>query len=433
MANIDSDSKIKSLPVIPIRDGVVFPNTEIVLTFGRPRSLQAIEASSGTDRNVVLVMQKTPHLHEPNPTDLFKIGTIARIERLLKTDGEINALVKGLTRVEILNYTSSDPYFVAKVIEVPDETPGSDEITALINHITTELKKAVNLGKSVDFLSFMNIMSGLTPSEFSNHVAAVLDIKPAEKQLLLETRNVKDRLARISEYLTHETKILEIERKIASKTQEKFDKSVKEAVLRERLKTIEKELGQEGESKEVREMLDKIKKASMPEAVETKAKKELKRLSQMSSYNPEASYIRTYLDWLVELPWSISSTNDVVIQNAAQILDTDHFGLKKIKERILEYLAVMKLKKETLQEEKSKEDQKSAPAGPAEPQRKRGVMPTILCFVGPPGVGKTSLGRSIARSLGRKFVKMSLGGIRDEAEIRGHRRTYVGSMPGRII
>src|SRR3989338_6062370 len=381
MANIDSDSKIKSLPVIPIRDGVVFPNTEIVLTFGRPRSLQAIEASSGTDRNVVLVMQKTPHLHEPNPTDLFKIGTIARIERLLKTDGEINALVKGLTRVEILNYTSSDPYFVAKVIEVPDETPGSDEITALINHITTELKKAVNLGKSVDFLSFMNIMSGLTPSEFSNHVAAVLDIK----------------------------------------TQEKFDKSVKEAVLRERLKTIEKELGQEGESKEVREMLDKIKKASMPLEVEEKAKKELKRLAQMSSYNPEASYIRTYLDWLVELPWGLASPNDVDIKSAAKILDDDHYGLKKVKERILEYLAVMKLKKDTGKADLTKEskmpiEQASSP----EPAKRRGVTPTILCFVGPPGVGKTSLGRSIARALGRKFVKISLVGIRDEAEIRGH-------------
>jgi len=208
--------KIKTLPIIPIRDGVVFPNTEIVLTFGRPRSLAAIEASNSTDRNVVLVMQKTPHLHEPTPSDLFTIGTIARIERLLKTDGEINALVKGINRVEILSFESSDPYFIAKVLDIPDEQGQSDEVTALINHITSELKRAVNLGKSVDFLSFMNIMSGLTPGEFANHVAAVLEIKPAEKQLLLETKNVKDRLARISDYLTHEVKILEIERKIAS-------------------------------------------------------------------------------------------------------------------------------------------------------------------------------------------------------------------------
>ena len=332
----EDNSKIKTLPIIPIRDGVVFPNTEIVLTFGRPRSLQAIEASSSTDRTVVLVMQKTPHMHEPNPQDLYTVGTIARIERLLKTDGEVNALVKGQTRVEILSYESTDPYFIAKVIEAPDDDVRNDEITALVNHITAELKRAVNLGKSVDFLSFMNIMSGLSPSEFSNHVSSVLDIKPTEKQLLLETRNVKDRLSRISEYLSHETKILEIERKIASKTQEKFDKSVKEAVLRERLKTIEKELGEEGESKEVRELLDKIKKAKMPMDVEEKAKKELKKLAQMSSYNPEASYIRTYLDWLTELPWSVASSNQVDIGQAAKIMDADHYGLKKVKERIFQ-------------------------------------------------------------------------------------------------
>ena len=425
-------NKVKTLPIIPIRDGVVFPNTEIVLTFGRPRSLAAIEASNSTDRNVVLVMQKTPHLHEPTPSDLFTIGTIARIERLLKTDGEINALVKGIKRVEILSFESADPYFIAKVVDVADEQGAPDEVTALINHITAELKRAVNMGKSVDFLSFMNIMSGLTPGEFANHVAAVLEIKPAEKQLLLETRNVKDRLSRISDYLTHEVKILEIERKIASKTQEKFDKSVKEAVLRERLKTIEKELGEEGETKEVRELLDKIKKAKMTLEVEEKAKKELKRLAQMSSYNPEASYIRTYLDWLVDLPWSIASSSEVDIREADKILDEDHFGLKKVKERILEYLAVMKLKKkfELSLEAEKKPDEKALPK---EEIKKKTATPTILCFVGPPGVGKTSIGKSIARALGRKFVKVSLGGIRDEAEVRGHRRTYVGAMPGRMI
>ena len=266
-------SNLRTYPVIPIRDGVVFPNTEIVLTFGRPKSLSAIEASNATDRMVVLSMQKTPHIQDPLPADLFSIGTLARIERLLKTDGEINALVKGLSRVEILSYEATEPYFLGKVVDVADDIGLSDEITALINHITGELKKAVNLGKSVDFLSYMNIMAGLASPEFANHVAAILDIKPIEKQLLLETRNVKDRLNKISDYLTHEVKILEIERKIASKTQEKFDKSVKEAVLRERLKTIEKELGEEGETKEIRELLDKIKKSAMPLEVEEKAKK----------------------------------------------------------------------------------------------------------------------------------------------------------------
>lgn len=419
---------IKTYPVIPIRDGVVFPNTEIVLTFGRPKSLSAIEASNATDRMVVLSMQKTPHLQDPSPTDLYTVATLARIERILRSEGEINALVKGIARVEIVSYESTEPYFLAKIIDAPDELVTSDETTALVNHISNELKKAVNLGKSVDFLSYMNIMAGLNSSEFANHVGAILDIKPAEKQLLLETRNVKDRLARISDYLTHEVKILEIERKIASKTQEKFDKSVKEAVLRERLKTIEKELGEEGETKEVRELLDKIKKSLMPKEVEEKAKKELKRLSQMSNFNPEASYVRTYLDWLIELPWSVSTPNNVDTAVAAKSLDADHFGLKKIKERILEYLSVMKLKHKLVEVKKEEKEDKEKVAKP-----QKANTPTILCFVGPPGVGKTSIGRSISHALGRKFVKMSLGGIRDEAEIRGHRRTYVGALPGRII
>lgn len=438
MANNTDLSPIRILPVVPIRDGVVFPNTEMVLTFGRPRSLAAIESSNTSDRLVALVMQKTPHVHDPQTNDLYTIGTLARIERLLKSDGEINALVKGISRIEILSYDAIDPFFIAKTVEVSDELVQNDEVTAVVNHITTELKKAVNIGKSVDFLSFMNIMSGLSPSDFANHVAAVLEIKPQEKQLLLETKNVLDRLMRVSEYLSHEVKILEIEKKIANKTQEKFDKSMKEAILRERLKTIEKELGEEGDSKEVRELLDKIKKAKMSLEVEEKAKKELKRLSQMSSYNPEASYIRAYLDWLIDLPWSVASSNQVDTGAANKILDEDHFGLKKVKERILEYLAVMLLKERNAAGEKSTGSKTTSPPAdenilPEKEKKKKGVTPTILCFVGPPGVGKTSIGKSIARSLGRKFVKVSLGGIRDEAEIRGHRRTYVGALPGRII
>lgn len=429
----------KIIPVIPIRDGVVFPNTEIVLTFGRPRSLTAIEASNSSDRLVALVMQKTPHMHEPLPNDLYTVGTLARIERILKTDNDVNALVKGLSRIKILSYETIDPYFQARIVDIPDELEVSDEVTALVNHISAELKRAVNLGKSVDFLSFMNIMSGLSTPEFANHVASILDVKPTDKQLLLETTNVKDRLMRISDYLAHEVRILEIERKIASKTQEKFDKSVKEQVLRERLKTIEKELGEEGETREIKELSDKIKKALMPKDVEEKARKELKRLSQMSTYNPEASYIRTYIEWLIDVPWSVSTPNNVDTKEAIKILDEDHFGLKKIKERIVEYLAVMKLKHKQSQEEEAKKTKQnqSQPAVPATAEsyykKHKAATPTILCFVGPPGVGKTSIGKSIARALGRKFVKMSLGGIRDEAEIRGHRRTYVGSLPGRII
>ncbi|OGG15169.1 endopeptidase La [Candidatus Gottesmanbacteria bacterium RIFCSPHIGHO2_01_FULL_39_10] len=429
MNELKTNNLDKVLPVVPIRDGVVFPNTEIVLTFGRAKSLSAIEAANlSTDRLVILVMQKSPHVHEPRPSDLFTIGTLARIERLLKTDGEINALVKGLARVDIVSYEASEPYFLGKAVEVFDESIPSDEITALCNHVTAELKRAVNLGKSIDFLSFMNIMSGLSPGELSNHIASVLDIKPQEKQLLLETRAVKDRLSRISEFLGHEVKILEIEKKIASKTQEKFDKSVRETVLRERLKTIEKELGEENENKDIIEMRDKIKKARMPKDVEDKALKELHKLAQMSSYNPEASYLRNYLEWLVDLPWSIHSESKVDIAEAAKILDQDHYGLKKMKERILEYLAVLRLK-QSLAEKKTQGEKTENDKSP----KLKATVPTILCFVGPPGVGKTSIGKSIARALSRKFVKMSLGGIRDEAEIRGHRRTYVGALPGRII
>lgn len=430
-----SENQEKLLPIVPIRDGVVFPNTEIVLTFGRPKSLSAIEAANlATDRLVVLVMQKNPHIHEPHPNDLHNIGTLARIERLLKTDGEINALVRGINRVEVTHYESTEPYFVGKVVGKPDSVETSDEITALCNHLTAELKKAVNIGKSIDFLSFMNIMSGLTPAELSNHIASILDIKPLEKQALLEMLNVKDRLLKISDYLGHEVKILEIEKKIASKTQEKFDKSVRETVLRERLKTIEKELGEENENREIRELQDKIKKAHMPKEVEEKAVKELSKLAQMSSYNPEASYIRNYIDWLVDIPWTIKSDSKVDIVQAAKILDQDHYGLKKMKERILEYLAVIKLKQTKYEKDQAaKKEENKVIDSEAKARRKGGYVPTILCFVGPPGVGKTSIGKSIARALGRKFVKMSLGGIRDEAEIRGHRRTYVGALPGRII
>lgn len=416
---LDSSKKPeeKIVPVVALRDGVVFPGTEVVLTFGRPKSLSAIEAAFTHERLIALVLQKSSNINEPDPEELYRIGTLVQVERMLKSDSEINALVRGLSRVEILEYQQTNPFLLGKVRPIPDFLEPSDEITALCNHLTSELKRAVNLGKSVDFLVFMNIMSGLSPQEIANQVAGTLEIKPVEKQVLLENSNIGERLARITDYLNHEIKILEIERRISSKTQEKFDKSIRETVLRERLKTIEKELGEESESKEIKELAEKIRKAAMPKEVQAKAEKELSRLSQMAPFNPEVSYIRTYLDWLVELPWSIASANNVDIKSAEKILNEDHYGLKKIKERIIEYLAVMKLRGKS-------EDT----AG-----KKQAVPPTILCFVGPPGVGKTSIGKSIARALGRKFVKISLGGIRDEAEIRGHRRTYVGALPGRII
>lgn len=432
-------------PVVPIRDGIVYPGTEMILTFGRSRSVSAIEAAQASGKRVVLAMQKNPNVNDPTPTDLFTTATVGEIVQMMKNEGEINALVRGIAKVEIVSFEAVEPFFVARVIPKEDIVEENDDVKALTRHITGELRRAVNLGKSMDFLTFMNIMSGVGSLQLSYQIAGIIDIKPGERQELLEINSVRERLEKEIVYLAHEIKILEIEKKIASKTQEKFDKNVREQVLRERMKTIEKELGEDGDNKETKELADKIKKAGMPEEVRVKAEKELSRLGQMSQYNPESSYVRTYLDWLVELPWAVATANDVVIKTAESILDEDHYGLTKIKERILEYLAVMKLRAAAQKQEEM--ESKEIPVIPQESVpgqtesikvsdtlvRKAKSAPTILCFVGPPGVGKTSIGKSIARSIGRKFVKMSLGGIRDEAEIRGHRRTYVGALPGRII
>jgi len=413
------------LPVVPIRDGIVFPGTEMILTFGRQRSVSAIEAAQSRGKRVILVMQRNPNINDPTPSDLYTTATVAEIVQMMKNEGEINALVRGVSKVEILSYEAVEPFFVARALTIKDTVEEDEEIKALFNHLTSQLRQAVKLGKTMDFLTFMNIMSGVSSQALSHQVAGVLDIKPNERQELLELVSVKIRLEKEITYLSREVKILELEKKIASKTQEKFDKNVREQVLRERMKTIEKELGEDEGNKEYKELGDKIKKAGMPPDVRAKAEKELSRLIQMSQYNPESSYVRAYLDWLVELPWNIASPNNVRIADAEAVLNHDHYGLNKIKERILEYLAVMKLRAQATE--------KPAPAKPASPAGGAKSAPTILCFVGPPGVGKTSIGRSIARALGRKFVKMSLGGIRDEAEIRGHRRTYVGALPGRII
>ncbi len=398
----------KLVPIIPIRDGIIFPNTDSVLTFGRPKSLAALEKSFTRERIVGFVLQKNAKLNDPAPDDLYTIGTLSHIERMIKSEGEeIHAQIKGLSRIRILEYVEDSPYLMARVEELDDQVLDTPEIKALTNHLVTEFKRAINLGKFVDFLVFMNVMSENTPSQIADLVASVLELKPADRQELLEETNVKRRLEKVVQLLSREIKVLELEKKIASKTQERFEKGAREVMLRERLKTIEKELGQSEEDGETKELMDKLKKAKMPEEIEEKAKKEIRKLSQMNQFNPEAGYIRNYLDWLLDLPWSIFSKNTVNIKQAEKILDEDHYGLEKIKERIVEYLAVHKLSGKM--------------KGP------------ILCFVGPPGVGKTSIGKSIARALDRKFVKVSLGGIRDEAEIRGHRRTYVGALPGRII
>lgn len=426
------DNPNQMLPVVPIRDGIVFPGTEMILTFGRQRSVAAIEAAQNAGKRVVLVMQRNPNINDPTQSDLYQIGTVGEIVQMMRNEGEINALVRGIAKVELTSYEAVEPFFVARVADVADVIEDDDEIKALFNHLTGVLRQAVKLGKTMDFLTFMNIMSGVTPQMLSYQLAGVLDTKPSERQELLEINSIKARFEKEAAYLAKEVKVLELERKIATKTQEKFEKNVKEQVLRERIKTIEKELGDDDENKEFKELADKIKKVGMPQEVKEKAEKELRRLTQMSQYNPEASYVRTYLDWLVEVPWMAETMNKVNLSDAEKVLNDDHYALGKIKERILEFLAVMKLRgaAEEGADKAAKTDKKED--GKSEKKGNKSA-PTILCFVGPPGVGKTSIGKSIARALGRKFVKMSLGGIRDEAEIRGHRRTYVGAMPGRII
>ncbi len=402
-------------PLVSIREGIVFPSTENVMIFGRPKSVNGINEALKRDKKIVLMAQKNPNLDNPKKDELFQIGILATIEKtVLGEKGEINALVKGVSKVKIVSFTKDDSYFEVKVKKIEEKPIDDDEVRAMVKFISAQIKKAINLGKSVDFSFLVNILNIINPVDFSNQVAVVLDLRPNERQKLLEENDLKNKLKKEVEYINREIKVLEIEQSISSKTQQRFEQGMKETLLREKMKTIEEELGKKGEDKDTKEYHEKIKKAKMPKDVEEKAMKELKRLVQMSQFNPESSYIRTYLDWLVDLPWSIVSANDIKINKAEETLNNDHYGLKKIKERILEYLAVMELRK------------KRSTSKEVHP-------PTILCFVGPPGVGKTSLGKSIAKSLGRKFVKMSLGGIRDEAEIRGHRRTYVGAMPGRII
>jgi len=418
MAIILNSSSIKNnrkvVPLIPLRRGIVFPHTESVLSFGRPKSVAAIEAAYKSNRLICLVAQKDSEVNDPELDQVYQVGTLCTIQRLLKTNGEVDALVKGMARVKLDSVYSTRPFLLVNVTEVPEIIESSDKVKALVRYITGQLKRAVNLGKSIEFLVFMKLMSDVTASELADQVANILQLSTQDKQKLLEIVEVRIRLEKISEYLSQELRILEIEHSINSKTQKKFDKSMREAVLRERMKTIQKELGDKEGDKDIGEYRQKIKAAQMPAEVKDKAEKELGRLAKMHSFNPEAGYIRTYLDWLVELPWSKKTANNVSIIKAKKVLEQDHYGLKEVKERVLEYLAVMKLKSGN----KDKDDNSG---------------PTILCFVGPPGVGKTSMGKSIAKALGRKFVRISLGGIRDEAEIRGHRRTYVGAMPGRII
>ncbi len=406
------------VPFIGLREGVIFPDTEAVLTFGRPASISGISEAYANDQEVCFVSQKDPKSNSEELEDYYSIGTVCKITKTLPVNDELHAIVKGLFRVKINQLENRDGRMWVVVEDIEQEIVTAREIIALGNRAVAEIKRAQELGKAnIDPGVLTKLIASADPLLVANQISAILEIKNEDKQKLLENNSVESRLNIICNRLNEEIKILELEKKIENKTQKRFDESMKEAVLRERMRAIQKELGEGGEEEEISELKTKLKKAKLPNETFAKVAKELDRLAKLSLHNPETSYLRTWIESVLELPWGEYTKSSYSLTKAEKILNQDHYGLEKVKERILEYIAVLKLKSEQI-----KKTKKHSP-----------VPPTILCFVGPPGVGKTSVGRSIAKAIGRKFVKMSLGGVKDEAEIRGHRRTYVGAMAGRVI
>lgn len=402
---------IEEIPLIPLRDLVVFPNLVVPIFVGRERSLKALEAAMKDENHLVaLISQKKVDIESPGPEDLYEIGCLATVLQELKLpDGTAKALVEGISRLRILETTLKEPYLVSKIEVIREVEYKNLEVEALMRAVVSQFEKAAQLGKPVPrevLLAALNIDS---PGRLADFIAFHLTLKSAERQEILEALDPKTRLEKVSIYMSRELEILEIGSKIQSKVRESMDKSQREYFLREQMKAIQEELGMLDEQQsEIEELRKKIAEAKMPEKVEEKSLKELDRLARMPQSSAEVSVIRTYLDWLISLPWSVRSKEKLDLKKAEKILNEDHYGLEQVKERVLEYLAVHKLT-----------------GGKAKG--------SILCFVGPPGVGKTSIGKSIARALGRQFIRISLGGVRDEAEIRGHRRTYVGALPGRVI
>ncbi|EKO40051.1 MAG: ATP-dependent protease La, partial [Solidesulfovibrio magneticus str. Maddingley MBC34] len=399
------------LPVLPVRDIVVFNYMILPLFVGRDKSVQAVDAALNGSRYILVLTQKDEKVDEPGPDDLYRVGTVGMIMRMLKMpDGRLKVLVQGLTRARVTDFASTDPYLAAKVEVLTERDPkeATLEQEAMMRAAREQSEKILSLRgmASADIMAVLNSVN--EPGRLADLVASNLRMRVEEAQRLLECEDPVERLRLVNDQLVKEAEVAAMQAKIQNMAKEGMDKAQKDFFLREQLKAIRRELGEGGEeSDDLDELKEALDKVGMPKDVKKEADKQLKRLVSMHPDSSEASVIRTYLDWMVELPWKKLSKDRLDIKEAKRILDEDHFDLEKVKERILEYLSVRKLNP--------------------------GMKGPILCFVGPPGVGKTSLGRSIARALGRKFVRMSLGGMRDEAEIRGHRRTYIGSMPGRVI
>jgi ATP-dependent Lon protease len=399
------------LPVLPLPDVVVFPYMIVPLFVNRDRSAKAVDQALAENRMILLVSQKDANVDDPKAADLHDFGTVSVIMRMLKLpDGRVRILVQGFSRAKVEFYDESKPYLTAKVSPKaePQTTPATPELEALVRNVKSSLEKMVSLGKTIspDLVAIASTLDD--PGRLADLVASNLDLKVDKAQQVLELMDPIDRLRRTHELMAKETEVLEIQNDINTQARGEMDKSQREFYLRQQMKAIQQELGEGNELQEEIEIYRaKVKKAKMPKEVAEETERQLGRLERMHPDAAETATLRNYLDWMVSLPWSKSTKDNLDLNKAQKILDEDHYGLEKIKERIVEHLAVRKLKKDS--------------KGP------------ILCFVGPPGVGKTSLGKSIARALGRKFVRMSLGGVHDEAEIRGHRRTYVGALPGRVI
>ncbi|RLA94619.1 MAG: endopeptidase La, partial [Deltaproteobacteria bacterium] len=385
------------------------PELVLPIMVGRKKSVKLIDDAMEGEKLIGVLTQHNSEIEDPAPDELYTMGVAAQLVRVVRElDGTQRVIVQGLERIRVKRFLQSDPYYVAEVEVLPVGTVYDVEVEALTRNLKALFQKAVELASYLSNELKNMVMNVKDPSVLADLIAANLNIKVQEKQEVLELLDLKARLNKVHFILTREVQILELGNKIQSQVKEDIDKAQREYYLREQLKAIKRELGEaDDHTAEIKELREKIEKAQMPEEAKKAAEKELDRLSKMPPASAEYTVARTYLDWLVELPWAKGTEDNLDIANARRILDEDHYDLEKVKKRILEYLAVRKLKKDM--------------KGP------------ILCFVGPPGVGKTSLGRSIARAMGRKFIRISLGGIRDEAEIRGHRRTYVGALPGRII